>query len=357
METGGSPAMSEELERQREVFREDYARETGTPFEYFYCPTLREDEETEVCEGHVVNQRLSDTTRKWVIQRKDVDAFFGEAFEQHFQDAVNVLEKKDINDILFDPALRRRVPIDAFLDGEPVGWYVYQGGKAESHTLLPPLRRGNKELLLVLKADLRAQGSVKRKLAFEVRADFRLVVLVSLLKAAHLTNFRLFRYKYALSKAGEYVGRDILGSFYLRHSDKRASWDSVRKDALDFFKPYRTMVCPVRETDGPLTGTVDDNVIIACMRPGRQMFATGVFVRARSQRFMVIIPSFTSEQGVEDYNEFLTSDEEYFDTKLIWFDAEAHCFRTDTSPHGRVHWPKRDRNDVWGDNPYGRPTK
>jgi hypothetical protein len=354
MDNGGSPAMSEELQRQLEVFREDYASVTGTPFKHFYCPTLRKDEETPLCEGHVVNQPLSDTTRKWVVQRNTWFACFA---KQHFQDAVNVLEKKDIYDILFDPVLRTRVPIDAFLDGEPVGWYVYRDGKADSHTLLPPLRRGNEELVLVVKADLRAHGGATRKITFEVRADFRLVVLVSLLKAAHLTNFRLFRYKYALSKAGEYVGRDILGRFYLRHCDKKGSWDSVRKDALTFFKPYRTMVCPVRETDGSFTGTVDDNLIIACIRPGRQMFATGVFVRARSQRFMVIIPSFTSEQGVEDYNDFLTSDEEYFDTKLIWFDAQAHCLRTDASPHGRVHWPKRDRNDEWAENPYGRPNK
>ena len=251
--------MSEELQRQLEVFREDYESVTGTPFKHFYCPTLRKDEETTLCEGHVVNQRLPGTTRKWVVQRQDVDGFFGDAFEQHFQDAVNVLEKKDIYDLLFDPVLRMRVPIEAFLDGQPVGWYVYQGGKADSHTLLPPLRRGNEELLLVVKADLRAHGAVKRKITFEVRADFRQVVLVSLLKAAHLTNFRLFRYRYALSKTGEYVGRDILGRFYLRHCGRKGGWDSVRKDALEYFKPYRTMACPVRETDGSFTGTVDDN--------------------------------------------------------------------------------------------------
>jgi hypothetical protein len=40
--------------RQLEDLRLDFQKNTGSPFEYFYCPILYLDEKTELCEAHVV---------------------------------------------------------------------------------------------------------------------------------------------------------------------------------------------------------------------------------------------------------------------------------------------------------------
>jgi hypothetical protein len=53
----------------------------GNPFKCFYCPILQTDEETELCMGHIVNKSIPNSCRKCVVQRKDVDGFYGVVVE------------------------------------------------------------------------------------------------------------------------------------------------------------------------------------------------------------------------------------------------------------------------------------
>src|SRR5690242_20425778 len=105
--------------------RSDFESLTGAPFVHFHCPILGVDEATELCLGHVVNKQLPSSTGKCVVQRHDVDHFYGSAFEEDFQDSI-ILHGKSIHEILFDANLRQRIRITCLLDGVEVGFYEYR---------------------------------------------------------------------------------------------------------------------------------------------------------------------------------------------------------------------------------------
>ena len=54
----------------------------------FYCPILYVKELTELCKGHVLPQAVGGRT--WVVQRKDVDNFFGSFAEAGFSHGVKL---------------------------------------------------------------------------------------------------------------------------------------------------------------------------------------------------------------------------------------------------------------------------
>ena len=329
--------MSEELDTQLERLRADYEEVTGKPFKHFYCPTLRVDEDSPLCLGHIVNRTLPETTRKTIVQRQDVDGFYGRVFETGFQDAIRLLGKT-VEDIVFDPDLRNKVQIELFLDGVKVEWYEFRGHMAPDHFGLS-LTHGDRELRLVLKETPISPGGQGKKCSFAITGDFRIAALVSVIKAAHLTQFRLLGYRYGCSDAAAYVGSEILGRFYLENRHKKDAAE-IRKAALEFFRPYVAMMRPLAATDGTFTGTVDDNQVFACIGKDNNMFATGVFIRAVNQVHMVILPSFTSDNALEQYNEFLNNSDENFGVKVLVFDRAGKCWRTDESAPIPIHWPK-----------------
>src|SRR5262245_44404347 len=75
---------SEELEKQIQALREDYARAEGRPFQHFCCPFRCRDDPAHLCKGHVVNAAMPNSCRAWVPQRRDVDSFFGTMFEADY---------------------------------------------------------------------------------------------------------------------------------------------------------------------------------------------------------------------------------------------------------------------------------
>jgi hypothetical protein len=114
---------------------------------------------------------------------------------------------------------------------------------------------------LVLKGNPKSPSTGKpKKSHFAITGDFRIAALVSLIKAAHLTQFRILGYRYGCSEAAAYVGREILGHFYLENLHKKNAAE-VRKAALEFFRPYVAMMRPLVATDGTFTGTVDEAAI------------------------------------------------------------------------------------------------
>src|SRR5262249_22872479 len=99
---------------------------------------------------------------------------------------------------------------------------------------------------------------------WEIRVDkdFRLPALVSLLKAAHLTLFKMLGYRYVLSAGGYYIGRSILGEFFLQNAGLNKS--KVTANAISFFKEFSRLVRPVISHNPQLNGTVADNQLYIC---------------------------------------------------------------------------------------------
>lgn len=62
----------------------DFARIAGVPFRHFFCPILYRDESAALCLGHIVNAALTRSDKYRVVQRTDVDCFYGSVCESEF---------------------------------------------------------------------------------------------------------------------------------------------------------------------------------------------------------------------------------------------------------------------------------
>lgn len=79
----------------------DYSKIGNPPFKHFYCPILFKDENVELCKGHIVNSAFQESSRKWIVQRKDGDNFFGSKFESDFN-LLQVNDNLSVSDKLMD---------------------------------------------------------------------------------------------------------------------------------------------------------------------------------------------------------------------------------------------------------------
>ena len=77
--------LNQRTRNRLERHRANYAAATGKPFEHFYCPILFVDEAVEVMRGHIINEAFHGSSKAWVVQRKDVDGFYGGFFEGDFE--------------------------------------------------------------------------------------------------------------------------------------------------------------------------------------------------------------------------------------------------------------------------------
>lgn len=76
-----------------EAHMQDYENTTGKRIEQFVCPiTLRECIESELIEGHVLNEALRKASRRTVIQYAQVDGFFGTRVEPDMVRFLNAIE-------------------------------------------------------------------------------------------------------------------------------------------------------------------------------------------------------------------------------------------------------------------------
>src|SRR5581483_4976561 len=126
-----NPLIPEPIRPALEILRADYAKCAGTPFKHFYCPMLLADEEVELCMGHIVSQRKPISCKKWVVQRKDVDGFFGQ-LETDFLTLMRA--RGGLPAVLCDPKLAGQLPIKITSDGQEVDHYRMGKQKPDYHT-------------------------------------------------------------------------------------------------------------------------------------------------------------------------------------------------------------------------------
>jgi hypothetical protein len=319
--------------------REDYARVTGFPFEQFYCPILCRDEQAELCLGHVVNQAIPNSCRTCVVQRKDVDGFFGRMFETDFVTLINC-QSSTLLDVLHDPSKSKKLKPKIDVEGEECRFHHYRGhSSAEQSPIMLESNVGDPIHLVFHKNPQDMVADRDKKWQISVEADFRLSALVSLIKAAYLTLFRLLGYRYALSAAGSGIGYDILGRFYRENSGK--SVQEVREAALSFFSPYIHMVRPILAADGtPLLGTVEDHRAMVCFGSSGRPYALLVSVRTNEKLHGVLMPGFSHPDSVAVYHEFLNNDKELLRANECVFNPAKNqwdaCDQTI-----EIAWPKR----------------
>jgi hypothetical protein len=174
--------------------------------------------------------------------------------------------------------------------------------------------------------------------SIETKKDLRLPAFVSLLKAAHLSMFSLFGYRYALSYAGRFVGEDVLGKFYRMNTDVQTKKEAQRR-ALPFFKPFRHMVRPILHGSTAMEGTLSDGLVHLCASASGDPWGMIVFIRTGELRHAVLIPHQENAESLAIYLDFLKNDRELIHVMRGVYepDAERWLFESDRRA---VNWPK-----------------
>lgn len=312
----------------------DYAAVTGKPFEHFFCPMLYADEDVELCQAHIVNRAFGASSR-WTVQRKDVDGFYGSAFESDFLDLKH--RARTIPELMADRGLAMRFKPQIMLEGRPVEYYAGGAGPVPpQHTRLVldgPL--GQVPVVLKLSPEELA-AKTKAHWGLSMERDLRVPALVSALKAAHLTLFDMLGYTYALSAGGHFLGHDVLGSFFLKNAGQPKA--AIVGAAHAHFREFVHLMRPLLGVADTFKGTADEKAVWVCER-GSIKWGMVVMVRTMSGPLhAVLVPLLESPIAANVFMRFLQgSSDEAIVVRLTYFRGDRWEAAKETVTH---QWPK-----------------
>lgn len=324
--------MSAFVKAELERLRSDYASTVGKPFAHFYCPVLFRDEETRLCRAHIINQAFPGSVRECTVQRADVDSFYGSRFEADFLDIRS--RGKSPTEILQDSSLSKRFNARIYLDDNPVEHFALsKSGPGEFTSVQIGDAPGRPFGLKMHPIEaLAAEGG---RWEVEVSRDLRVPMLVTAIKAAHLSLFKLLGYRYALTATGWFIGREILGEFFLRNRGlpKR----EVPARAHEFFRRYVHMVRPVVSNTEDLRGTVSDRVLLMCAGTSGLPWASVVFVRTGDLVHAVMVPNLAHPDQVSTSLGFLDNGHSSIRVAAARFEGDRWDVERESRP---MSWPK-----------------
>ncbi len=295
----------------------DYTGVSSSPFHHFLCPILYRDEDTRLCRAHVINAAFRDSDRSCTVQRVDVDTFYGGLFEAEFLS----LQEKDrhwADEVLADKTLARQLKPRLILDGADAEHYHPKGDIPPEHSAVKVLTPAREVRLAVKRPPETIPDGLTGVVKIEKR--FPLGALVSLLKAAHLTLFHLLGYRYALSAGGYFLGKTVLGDFFLQNRKRQR--DDIFKSAWTHFKQFATMVRPILSRPLFSQGTLTDRVLYFCMN-GKRPWAFLTFVKTESHMSAVMVPVMDDAETALRFTEFLERPCSTLDMRLARWKGEV----------------------------------
>jgi hypothetical protein len=297
--------LDSDVEQKLHWLRSDYEAVVGHSFSHFYCPILYRDEDVELCKAHIINRSFEASSRKWTTQRKDVDNFFGSVFEGDFG-AMKHHGGELSEKVLLDPDLSKQLRPKILLGGEEIQHFLAQGPVPRDFTeVVVAHSDGPVRLGLKIHPD-DALAATGKGWEIAVEKDVRLPALASLLKAAHLTLFELLGYRYALSAGGHFLGRTVLGDFFLQH--RGFSKAEVLLAAASHFGRFANMMRPVLDPPAENEGTITDHDVFLCRCTDETPWAFIVFVRTSDLLHAVVVPVLESASASERFVTFLRGD-------------------------------------------------
>ncbi len=323
--------------RKLEKLRADYERVAGRPFAHFHCPVLFRDEDVPLCRAHVVNQAFPDPCPCWTVLRRDVDAFYGSNFEADFV-TIQYKEDRRLETAFIDAKLSKRLRPEITVDGKAVEYFI---GDATLPSGFTPIEihfddgQAVKRVLKMRGRDIAAAADKRWEIA--ISKNLQIPALVSLIKAAHLTLLEMLGYRYALSAGGYFVGRQILGDFFLKNLNEPRR--VVLRNADDFFWEFAHMARPVESSEVSLRGTVTDGKAFICREGRRAPWALIVFVRTSRSLHAVLMPILNDPEAVAKFLAFLKSDDECIEAN--WASLERDDWRISNETM-KLRWPKSD---------------
>lgn len=327
--------MNIQLIHKLEKLRKNFQDVTEYPFTHFFCPILFCDEDTPLQKGHVINQAFPHSSRKWTVQRQDVDEFYGSIFESDFS-VIRYIENPTIDKTLTDKSLFKTLAPKISVDGRPIEYFIAQDkipGKFipvvykdnDGQTIFLGLRISQEEFALL----------ENNNFEIEVSKDIRISALVSLIKAAHLTLFDLLGYHYALSAGGYFVGFEILGKFFKQNKTKPKS--EVLENAKPYFREFAHMVRPVLFLNLDMQGTLADKRLLLCKDEKSYPWAILVLIKISKMMHAVMVPVLDKTENVVKFLNFLKDDTETLNVSICQIDSDRW---TTSKEIIQMFWPK-----------------
>ena len=325
--------MPTDIDRAVDSLRSDYTSVRGRPFVDFFCRILFRDEAALLCRGHVINEAFPDSARRTVVQRSDVDAFFGSTFEADFV----LLTKKGVHssaEVVLDRTLSRQLRPKLMVDGRHVEHYLPEGRIPVYHSEVSVERDGASPVRLALKLEHSdALSALQGNWEISIEKDLRLPALVSLLKAAHLSMFSLLGYSYALSAGGHFLGWEVLGKF--ASDNMTLARAAVLANARMHFRQFANLVRPMLGSPSGLSGTVSDSTLFLCTGSPKAwsfmvLISTGVHMHA------LLVPVMEDAEGAARFARFLSDPAPRFEVRLVRFAGNRWEAAKDTRV---LEWP------------------
>jgi len=225
------------------------------------------------------------------------------------------------------------------IDGVKTDYFILNGPVPDGFTPVV-LEKGGQSLYFALKIcpnNIPVSSDVK--LEMEISQKLWLPSLVSLIKAAHLTLFELFGYRYIFTAAGRFIGYDALGTFFLDNHLKRKS--KVIENAAIHFRAFKNMVRPVISHGIDFDGTLSDKKCLICFGSSNQFWASIIFLKVGLQMHSVIIPTFSSADSVPTFLTFLKNDLETLSVSEAYYDQKEDVWKV-SKTRVALKWPKED---------------
>jgi hypothetical protein len=312
----------------------DFAETAGSSFSNFFCPMLYKDEEAEVCQAHIINEAFDDSSRTCTVQRRDVDNFFGSHFESDFVDTAK-FKKVSLTEILADASLSKRFNAKILLDGNPVE-HFYATGRMPNQ--FSRIQVGDMDPTTPLGLKMHRseiKNAANQKWEIEVSRDVTIQMLVSTIKAAHLSLFKMLGYRYVFTTSGYFVGRTILGEFFFQNAKVRKR--DIETRALQFFASNVHMVRPVISTTFGAEGTITDRKMFMCMGGSGVAWAFIVLVKTGAQMHGVMIPTFQTVDQIDTFLGFTRNANTSIQVATCTFEGDRWDVSNETMP---MTWPK-----------------
>jgi hypothetical protein len=190
-----------------EPYLADYASNIGKRPSSFFCPILLEESPgIDLIDGHILPQSLRTASRATVLQRKDVDNFFGHKVESALVEFLNSVTytKAEFLERAKGVAIvsKNAGPLDLFIPSSkstpPFPKLGLKDGKGQ--TIASPHVKGTLDDL----GGSSGSAEVRGTMSFHKSS-----IDAAMLKTAHLALFRLAGYQWALSSAGQFASQPL----------------------------------------------------------------------------------------------------------------------------------------------------
>ena len=299
-----------------EDLRNDFAETVGEPFQFFFCPLLLKDEETELCRAHVINQAFPNSSKRWTIQRADVDNFYGSVFESSF---VELRRESLIADYFQSRSTPQGIKPHLYRRKERVDYYLPTSQVPSNHTEII-LQSGSEVRRLAAKIPpTELSDTQDRDWEFVLEKDCRLEALVSVLKCAHLTLFEMLGYRYALSAGGLFLGHTVLGEFFIQNGS--CSNKEALTKAASYFREFANLVRPILPTEQTIDDTVEGRCLYICDEPSRWAYL--VLMRTSSLLHSALVPVLETPEAAARFVKFLGEDGSTLKVRKCHFDGQT----------------------------------